>query len=96
MADAGGADGSTTDAESIEAAGYELGDALGEGRFSQVVRGTHLATGDRYAVKIVDLESIVRPVALELTLSALLARLRTASGRRRRRTTRRSMRCRSR
>ena len=48
----------TIEAESIEAAGYELGDTLGEGRFSQVVRATHLASGEQYAVKIVDLESI--------------------------------------
>ena len=67
----------TIEAESIEAAGYELGDTLGEGRFSQVVRATHLASGEQYAVKIVDLESIAEDEealeALQVELSVLKA-----------------------
>ena len=39
---------------SIEDAGYTLGRTLGEGRFSQVVLGTHEATGENFAVKVVD------------------------------------------
>jgi len=38
----------------IGEAGYSLGHTLGEGRFSQVVLGTHDATGELYAVKVVD------------------------------------------
>ena len=38
----------------IGEAGYSLGHTLGEGRFSQVVLGTHDATGEQYAVKVVD------------------------------------------
>ena len=42
------------DCESIEKAGYALGQKLGEGRFSEVVHGTHVATGREYAVKVID------------------------------------------
>ena len=42
---------------SIEAAGYTLGRALGAGRFSQVVVGTH-TSGTEYAVKIIEQASL--------------------------------------
>ena len=45
-------------AQTIEEAGYELHELLGEGRFSQVVRGTHAATGDDFAIKIVELSTL--------------------------------------
>lgn len=38
----------------IEEAGYQLGRKLGEGRFSEVVLGKHLASGKEFAVKVVD------------------------------------------
>ena len=43
---------------SIEAAGYQLGRTLGEGRFSQVVLGTCMATSIEYAIKVVDQSSL--------------------------------------
>ena len=46
------------DADSIEAAGYTLGDTLGEGRFSQVFRGIFVKTGREHAVKVMDRQAI--------------------------------------
>lgn len=63
------------DADTIESVGYELGDTLGIGRFSQVVRGTLLKTGEHVAVKIVDLESLAEDEealdALEIEINVL-------------------------
>ena len=38
----------------INEAGYSIGRKLGEGRFSEVVLGTKVATGEEFAVKVVD------------------------------------------
>jgi serine/threonine protein kinase len=48
----------------IGEAGYSLGHTLGEGRFSQVVLGTHDATGELYAVKVVDVEDLYDELGL--------------------------------
>ena len=41
-------------AADLEAAGYMLGEQLGEGRFSKVHLGTHVASGAEHAVKVVE------------------------------------------
>ena len=45
-------------AGSIDDAGFRLeeGQPIGEGRFSQVKRGTHVASGIAYAVKVIEQE----------------------------------------
>ena len=44
--------------DSIEAAGFRLGHKLGEGRFSEVVHGTNIKTGEEFAVKVVDQQAL--------------------------------------
>ena len=44
--------------DSIEAAGFRLGHKLGEGRFSEVVHGTNVKTGEEFAVKVVDQQAL--------------------------------------
>ena len=40
--------------DNLGEAGFELGEKLGEGRFSEVVHGRHVASGKEFAVKVVD------------------------------------------
>lgn len=52
---------------------YQLGRELGSGAFSRVVEGTHLKTGQKYAVKIVNKEETnAREMFSELTIMSLL------------------------
>ena len=40
--------------DDLQQAGYSLGEMLGEGRFSQVMLGTHNKSGQQFAVKVVE------------------------------------------
>lgn len=42
----------------IRDAGYTLGRTLGEGRFSQVLLGTHIKSGEQFAVKVVEASAL--------------------------------------
>ena len=46
-------------ADDIEQAGFALGKKLGEGRFSEVVLGTHRASGRKYAIKVIDAAALL-------------------------------------
>ena len=63
--------------DSIEAAGFRLGHKLGEGRFSKVHLGTHVASGAEHAVKVVDRSSLDEDdeavEALQVEVAALTA-----------------------
>lgn len=64
-------------AADLEAAGYMLGEQLGEGRFSKVHLGTHVASGAEHAVKVVDRSSLDEDdeavEALQVEVAALTA-----------------------
>ena len=47
------------DCEDLRAAGFALGRQLGEGRFSQVVHGTQIATGAQFALKVIEQASLL-------------------------------------
>jgi len=64
----------------VSAQDYEFGEELGEGSYSTVKRATHLATGQEYAIKILDKGHLKRYNKMETALAEKNTLVRLGSG----------------
>ncbi|KIM91989.1 hypothetical protein PILCRDRAFT_57018 [Piloderma croceum F 1598] len=64
----------------VSAQDYEFGEELGEGSYSTVKRATHIATGQEYAIKILDKGHLKRYNKMETALAEKNTLVRLGSG----------------